>query len=244
MGSMRRKLRDNTGAMALFALAGFLLAAAVSFAIVTAAVNNANRVKGQQEEQRAYLAVTSAATLLRESLAGKSVTITQELDLSMDETTREYSGDDSALARAFADALLAAHLDGSTFTDEQLTLNVTDDLKMKVSTSYDGWRLSMKIEPMAEKYKGIAPPMTLTFDNVEGWNRNGAYVPRFELAGGDGKYVAVKAEYTASSKTIDLVVPAGLVPEKVAYMRRSCVHGFIKNEAGLPLGPFRGTVSR
>ncbi|MBQ9460159.1 MAG: hypothetical protein IJU66_09540 [Oscillospiraceae bacterium] len=166
MGSMRRKLRDNTGAMALFALAGFLLAAAVSFAIVTAAVNNANRVKGQQEEQRAYLAVTSAATLLRESLAGKSVTITQELDLSMDETKREYSGDDSALARAFADALLAAHLDGSTFTDEQLTLNVTDDLKMKVSTSYDGWRLSMKIEPMAEKYKGIAPPMTLTFDNA------------------------------------------------------------------------------
>ena len=97
---------------------------------------------------------------------------------------------------------------------------------------------------VAAKLSADGKKVTLTFDNVEGWNRNGAYVPRFELAGGDGKYVAVKAEYTASSKTIDLVVPAGLVPEKVAYMRRSCVHGFIKNEAGLPLGPFRGTVSR
>jgi hypothetical protein len=25
-------------------------------------------------------------------------------------------------------------------------------------------------------------------------------------------------------------------------MRKSCVHGFLKNEAGLPLGPFRGAV--
>lgn len=32
---------------------------------------------------------------------------------------------------------------------------------------------------------------------------------------------------------------AGLVPKRVAYMRKSCVHGFLKNEAGLPLGPFR-----
>ena len=97
---------------------------------------------------------------------------------------------------------------------------------------------------VAAKLSADGKKVTLTFDNVESWNRNGTYAPRFELAGGDGKYVAVKAEYTTRSKTIDLVVPAGLVPEKVAYMRRSCVHGFIKNEAGLPLGPFRGTVSR
>ena len=51
--------------------------------------------------------------------------------------------------------------------------------------------------------------------------------------------MAAKAEYTAKSNTIELAVPEGLVPTKVAYMRRSCVHGFIKNEAGLPLGPVR-----
>jgi hypothetical protein len=27
-------------------------------------------------------------------------------------------------------------------------------------------------------------------------------------------------------------------------MRKSCVHGFLKNEAGLPLGPFRGKIER
>ena len=86
--------------------------------------------------------------------------------------------------------------------------------------------------------------VTLSFSNVEAWNRNGTYEPRFELAGAEGDYVAVKAQYSASANTIDLIVPDGLVPEKVAYMRRSCVHGFIKNEAGLPLGPFRGAVAR
>ena len=28
-------------------------------------------------------------------------------------------------------------------------------------------------------------------------------------------------------------------PRKVVYMRKSCVPGTLKNEAGLPLGPFR-----
>ena len=31
----------------------------------------------------------------------------------------------------------------------------------------------------------------------------------------------------------------GRPPKKVAYMRKSCVHGTLKNEAGLPIGPFR-----
>ena len=70
----------------------------------------------------------------------------------------------------------------------------------------------------------------------------GAYEPRFELAGADGTYTAVKSEIKANVKTIDLMVPDGLNPTGVAYMRRSCVHGFLKNEAGLPLGPFRGKV--
>ena len=109
-----------------------------------------------------------------------------------------------------------------------------------------GWK-NLKCDApvfVAAKLSADGKKVTLTFDNVESWNRNGTYSPRFELAGADGKYVAVEAKYAAKPNTIDLVVPAGLVPEKVAYMRRSCVHGFIKNEAGLPLGPFRGTVAK
>ena len=84
--------------------------------------------------------------------------------------------------------------------------------------------------------------VTLSFLNVDGWCMKGLYEPRFELAGADGKYTAVKSVIKSNVKTIDLVVPDGVEPKKVAYMRRSCVHGFLKNEAGLPLGPFRGQV--
>ena len=85
--------------------------------------------------------------------------------------------------------------------------------------------------------------VTLTFDNVTGWCRKGDYPERFELAGADGKYVQVKCCYTAKVPTVDLEVPAGLKPKKVAYLRKSCVHSFLKNEAGIPLGPFRGDVA-
>ena len=84
--------------------------------------------------------------------------------------------------------------------------------------------------------------VTLSFENVEGWCMKGQYEPRFELAGTNGVYQAAKSVINANVKTIDLKVPDGMKPVRVAYMRRGCVHGFLKNEAGLPLGPFRGPV--
>ena len=86
--------------------------------------------------------------------------------------------------------------------------------------------------------------VTLSFDNVKGWCRKGLYKERFELAGADGKYVPVACSYTAKVPTVELTVPDGLQPKKVAYLRKSCVHSFLKNEAGIPLGPFRGDVTK
>lgn len=82
----------------------------------------------------------------------------------------------------------------------------------------------------------------LYFDNVEQWCMKGQYIPRFELAGTNSVYQIVKSDIKATVSTIDLQVPDGMCPVRVAYMRKSCVHGFVKNEAGLPLGPFRGQV--
>lgn len=82
----------------------------------------------------------------------------------------------------------------------------------------------------------------LYFDNIEKWCMKGQYVPQFELAGTNAVYQIVKSDIKATVPTIDLRVPDGLSPVRVAYMRKSCVHGFVKNEAGLPLGPFRGEV--
>ena len=100
--------------------------------------------------------------------------------------------------------------------------------------------------PVFEKATLAADGKTveLAFRNVESWCRNGTYEPRFELAGADGKYVQVASVLKPKTNTITLKVPVGLVPERVVYMRKSCVHGFIKNEAGLPIGPFRAKITK
>jgi len=82
----------------------------------------------------------------------------------------------------------------------------------------------------------------ITFKNVDRWCMNGTYPLRFELAGADGKFVQVGCKL--GSNTVELVVPAGMDPQRVAYMRKSCVHGFLKNEAGLPIGPFRKNIAK
>jgi len=81
--------------------------------------------------------------------------------------------------------------------------------------------------------------LTLAFRNVTDWCMNGTYKPRFELAGADGVYVQVDSKVVPRSNKLELTVPQGMDPKRVVYMRKSCVHGFLKNEAGLPLGPFR-----
>ena len=81
--------------------------------------------------------------------------------------------------------------------------------------------------------------VVLTFRNVEDWCMNGTYKLRFELAGADGTYVIVDSKPVAKSNKVELAVPVGMTPKKVVYMRKSCVHGTLKNEAGIPLGPFR-----
>lgn len=47
------------------------------------------------------------------------------------------------------------------------------------------------------------------------------------------------AKAIRNTNRVEIEVPAGLTPKHLTYMRKSCVHGFLKNEAGLPLGPFR-----
>ena len=81
--------------------------------------------------------------------------------------------------------------------------------------------------------------VVLTFRNVEDWCMNGTYKLRFELAGADGTYVIVDSKPVAKSNKVELAVPVGMTPKKVVYMRKSCVPGTLKNEAGIPLGPFR-----
>lgn len=65
-----KKLKNNSGATILMALLLILLAMAVGAAILTAAVSAAYHMKSDREAQQNYLTVSSAAELIRDSIAG------------------------------------------------------------------------------------------------------------------------------------------------------------------------------
>lgn len=65
-----KKLKNNSGATILMALLLILLAMAVGAAILTAAVSAAHHMKSDREAQQNYLTVSSAAELIRDSIAG------------------------------------------------------------------------------------------------------------------------------------------------------------------------------
>lgn len=67
-----KKLKNNSGATILMALLLILLAMAVGAAILTAAVSAAHHMKSDREAQQNYLTVSSAAELIRDSIAGDS----------------------------------------------------------------------------------------------------------------------------------------------------------------------------
>ena len=73
MERIRGKLHSRTGASMLIALLFFLVAMTVGAVVLTAASANAGRVKRNRQEQQNYLAVASAAGLLREDITAGTV---------------------------------------------------------------------------------------------------------------------------------------------------------------------------
>ncbi len=67
-----KKLKNNSGATILMALLLILLALGVGAAILRAADSAAHHMKSDREAQQNYLTVSSAAELIRDSIAGDS----------------------------------------------------------------------------------------------------------------------------------------------------------------------------
>ncbi len=78
MKKLRRKLNSENGAVMVIALLFFIVCMLVSAVIVSAAGMNASRIEKRYDEQKAYLAASSAAQLLRENLAGMTFKAEQE----------------------------------------------------------------------------------------------------------------------------------------------------------------------
>lgn len=65
---LKKKLKSNRGASMMLALALFLVCTMVSSVIISAAVSNSSRNLERTDKQRAYLAVSSASSLVTEEL--------------------------------------------------------------------------------------------------------------------------------------------------------------------------------
>ena len=70
MERVREKLHSRTGASLLIALLFFLVAMTVGAVVLTAASANAGRIQKNRQEQQNYLAVDSAAELVKEDIVG------------------------------------------------------------------------------------------------------------------------------------------------------------------------------
>ena len=104
----RQKLHNSRGASLLMALLVVLVVMMVSVVILSAASANAGRLKRNQAEEQAYLTVSSAARLMRDSIADERVVyilnttvVTQYTD---DEGNVSYVTDDRG-ATPVADTL-------------------------------------------------------------------------------------------------------------------------------------------
>ena len=88
MERVREKLHSRTGASLLIALLFFLVAMTVGAVVLTAASANAGRIQKNRQEQQNYLAVASAAELVKEDIAGRPGTA---FTASYQKVVTEYS---------------------------------------------------------------------------------------------------------------------------------------------------------
>ena len=75
---LKQKLKSQTGASITFALLLFLVCAVVGSVVLTAGTAAAGRMSELAKMDRRYYSVTSAAQLLRDTMDGKQVSVTQK----------------------------------------------------------------------------------------------------------------------------------------------------------------------
>lgn len=169
-----KKLKNNSGATILMALLLILLAMAVGAAILTAAVSAAHHMKSDREAQQNYLTVSSAAELIRDSIAGDTYERTMtETHKALRDAEGNITGEEEISYKAVAThpkgimgAWLSACIeDGSknvqyaslkAFSDTiEVDLKIDEDTSLRTVTAVfsaqeDGQiqvKLSLKTEP-------------------------------------------------------------------------------------------------
>lgn len=157
---IKRKLNSDAGVTVILALLGFLIAAMASFTIVTVSLNNVSRVDDQQREQRDYLALTSAVALLRDSLAGQSVTISETIYEAS--VAGPYYTPSEGLAAMLVKSIYESGATGELGT---LSINPGDGFEpVQAVISYSaGGTLNVTLQFEDTEKRGATAPLTVSF---------------------------------------------------------------------------------
>lgn len=191
MREIASKLKSRRGASMVVTMVFFLLCVSVSAVILTAAHTNAGKVRSGRQAQEAYLAVSSAARLLRESVGGCVYTVTA-YSVSSDcgghaagATERDIPSGQFGAALAFLcdSAVLPAEC-RMTFAGEtrQVAATLTMDADYGITVLLD------VADPGGERY-----PMALTFNaSRQSYTRVSSETHEYTDAGGDAALCEVE----------------------------------------------------
>jgi len=183
-----KKLKNNSGATILMALLLILLAMAVGAAILTAAVSAAHHMKSDREAQQNYLTVSSAAELIRDSIAGDTYerTMTETHTASTDaegNTTYTVSREAKVTAppKGIMGAWLSACIENGNDNNEyaslkafkdtiEVNLKINDDTSLRTvkaafSAQKDG-KIQVELSLKPEEGKTDDCRMTLTMQGT------------------------------------------------------------------------------
>lgn len=187
MRTLKEKLHSSSGASILMALLLLLVALMVSLVILSAAISAVKAVRSDREQQQLYLTVSSAAELIRDSIAGGSAgyqteTVNHFSDpgrknplkaMDQEPTVKEASGKLSSifneangqlhsLSDRYAKSFLL-HVDGDVYSD------VTAEIRMRKSdaaATQTGQLYTMTIVLTAER-NGRKCQMLLTANGTQ-----------------------------------------------------------------------------
>lgn len=124
MRRLNEKLHDRSGASLLFAILVFMLCILAGTAALTAAAANAGRYTHLESEQQTYLTISSAVRLMKDEVAGTTLTATRESG----GTTVVTASDGHWIGTIAGD--LVAPVFGSSFPppEKQLTVSGLDGM--------------------------------------------------------------------------------------------------------------------
>ncbi len=157
-----RKLKSNRGASVIIALLVLLICVTAGAAALTAAGANAGRYTHMRRDQQRYLAVSSAAKLVRAELAGQSFSATAKLDETVNAETllHEYKfitpGDGGYVAPTYSGAFADWLLDdlNACFQAQEIPAGWGGGTSVFTGVTYDGLGIDTDDdEPLLDQVK-------------------------------------------------------------------------------------------